>query len=427
MASRVFAFLWALAAAVAIPMALARHPIGSWWPPAVAMIAAVAVILMPLKPAVRLALGLFLGVTIRLVAAHELAGLPLSADPFYYEQLAASLIAGQRLAVDITTYGHDLRALYPPVYPLLLAGFHLLGLPAIVLNILVDLWAAACIYLLSRRSDRAAVIYFLFPGVLLNSLLPLKEGLAIALLLTNMLLLKRPFAYGVTSGLLALVQPAWAPIPVIAFLLNKATSGDILKAASGGLCVMVPWWFRNWVLFGAFIPLTTSMGLSLAYAANGGHTPTTWMPFDEPGRSAEAARLAIEIILSDPLRYAVMTFKQLVWSFLFDNAAIDQLATMRQDWVGAANVAAQLAWIALIAGAGWRLCWSRPVILFACAAVASILLFGMWFEFSPRHRAYAVPLLILVALSRHRLDHRKVEHQRLGQCPPGMVAQLDPA
>ena len=415
---RFAALFWALAAAAVIPLAVGRYPIDEWaWPVLFAALG-LACVLAPMPARHRLAAALLLGLFVRIIAVPS--G-PLVRDPFFYDQLASNVLAGRGLTVDVPIYGGDLRAVYAPVYPLLLAAWRWIGVPALGLNTLIDLWASACVYLLSGRSDRSAAAYFLFPSILLNSLLPLKDGLALALLLTNLLVVRRPVAYGAISGLLALTQPAWAPIPIIYFLLCRQGLKAIVWAAIGGLAVMLPWWLRNWLIFGTFVPLTTTMGLSLLYAANGGHTPTAWMPLDEPGRSAEAARIAMNVIAADPLHYAWLTAKQIARAFLWDNSATDQLAFMNARWVGAANLIGQLAWIGLIALAGWRQRWSPAIGYLLVASIVSMLLFGIWFEFSPRHRAFIVPILICVAfgaarsLSAH--DRRSHEDHRSTPSP----------
>ena len=39
------------------------------------------------------------------------------------------------------------------------------------------------------------------------------------------------------------------------------------------------------------------------------------------------------------------------------------------------------------------------VLLLLLAAIAQILIFGIWFEFDQRHRYFLTPLLLLVAVS----------------------------
>lgn len=182
---------WAAAAALGcVWTAIRVHPFDGFLPILVAGAAAIAVLAAPMPKRARIAAALVLGIAIRWLAADSLVGPNSVGDTIYNERLAANLLAGNGLTVDVPGYGTDLRAMYPPVYVLALAAVNGLGGSAAVLNLMADSAASAALYRLSGGNERVAAAYFLFPSVVLASIVPLKEALAIALTLIAMCLVK---------------------------------------------------------------------------------------------------------------------------------------------------------------------------------------------------------------------------------------------
>lgn len=402
--------LWALAALGAVIHIAHRYPIGEWVPVAIAGAVAVGVVAAPMPWRVRLALAFAVGLAIRYVAWRTFAGVHLIDDPGLVDQLSNAVLAGRGLVVTDPVYG-TLRAVFPPLYPLVLAAWKALGGHWLALNALIDLAAAAAIYFLSGRRSRAAAAYFLFPSVVYASILPEKEGLACLLVLVCMLLANRSaFLYGIAAALVALTQPAWILVPVFGFLLIRGSWRDCALAAIGGIIGLLPWWVRNAMLFGKFVPLTSAAGYSLAVAYNGGHIPPPDMSMGELERASDVARLTFAKIGAHPAHYLVNVFKMLVRAFMVDDDTIDYLKLTSAAWLGAAAMAGQLAWATLIAAAARATAHipSRPQLVdaFFLAWAASCLV-NTWLEFTSRHRAFGVPILILLAARYGSRSHRR--------------------
>ena len=329
---------------------------------------------------------------------------------------------------------------------LLAAVSLLLPLNAVTLtlvNTVIDLAAALLLArvatLLGRRDLGlpVALAYLLWPSIAFMAPLAYKEGLVIALLLALLVALleqaRQPgfrwaLASGVAAGMLVLTQPGLASLPAIFFIALYKRFDSISRwlavsavAAGAALAIMMPWWIRNAVLFGAFVPLTTSGGLALWVGAqpDGGMVwklpPPQWSLAGEVGYSRLAAAEAMRIIADDPLGYLARCLAKLPRSFFTTNWAIDQLVLAPDaHWLAGAQsrlaregpTMIELAATLLALVGLYRLPRSTAaLLLWACLLQA--LLFGIWFEFSERHRLFMVPFMLLMAacvLTQSRRD-----------------------
>lgn len=396
---------WAVLSAFAALWAAARlYPPGDWVPVTIAALAALAVVALPMRSETRLGAALLVGIAIRLLAFQSLAGAQFSGDLHYNVVIADNLLTGRGLTVDLPGYGADMRGMYPPIYLLALAGVRAFGGSALLLGVAADIAAGAALLRLSGGNDRIAAAYFLFPSVILRSVVPLKASLGTALLLGAMLLSKRPFLFGVAGALVALTQPVWAPIPFLAFLLLNRSPQALGKVAAGALLIMLPWWARNYVALDAFVPLTTSFGFSLWVAVFGTYEAAAQAPMPELALSVETGRAALLAIQDDPVAYLTRVARSLVFAFTLDDDPAELIWWDSAGWVSAAAVPSNFAWAGLLLWA--MLSKSMPDTrwrAFAIAGAVSVLL-GMWLEFGARHRAFVVPLLLLwIASARARL------------------------
>ncbi|MCL6699850.1 hypothetical protein LZ496_13805 [Sphingomonas sp. NSE70-1] len=388
-AARNTTYLWAIGALAATYLILLRFPIDLVWPVAVFLTLAGFVFLAPRSW--RLPSAIVAGMVIRIAAFQSLNGQPLD-DPGAYLTLAQNILSGRGMTIDNETYG-TLKAAYPPAYPVLLAGAQLNWL---ALNCSLDLVATWAIFRLTNNPS-AASLYFLFPGTIMTSIVPSKETLAVALVVL-LPLCRNPYLSGTVAGFLILAQPAWAPLPILFFALTMRKGW--WKALSSMLVVLSAWWIRNYLLFGQFLPLTSSAGLSIAVAVEGRHIPTLSLSGDEVARASVVASAAINQILADPLHYLGNVARMLVRSFLVDDDPAEYLDWAKVRWLGAAALVGQLAWTALIASTA-RTAERIPDWLLALIIAGVVTcLTGMWFEFSSRHRAFVVPLLILISMRR---------------------------
>jgi hypothetical protein len=254
-----------------------------------------------------------------------------------------------------------------------------------------------------------------------------KEGLIIALLLAALVALLeqagRPgFRWAALSGLAAgaliLTQPGLAPLIPMMFLLFAKRFGSMSRwlavsacAAGVALVLMVPWWIRNAMIFGQFVPLTTSAGLALWVGADPGGGMVWKAPLAEWAKAGEveAARLAAveawRTIAADPAGYITRCLAKFPRSFFTTNWAIDQLVLApdapRPDLAQSIRLRAvpTLAELSVVLAALVGLFRFRKsaaaMLLLAC--IAQVMVFSIWFEFSERHRLFMTPFFLLLA------------------------------
>ena len=232
--------------------------------------------------------------------------------------------------------------------------------------------------------------------------------------------------------MVVLTQPGLTPLLPLLFLVFLKRFGSFRRwlavsacAAAVALLVMLPWWIRNTMLFGQFIPFTTSGGLALWVGAHpsGGMVwqlpPPDWAPRGELEASRLAGAEAWRIIVADPAGYVMRCVAKFLLSFVQSNWALDQLllAPEAPHKTLARSVllrfgptlielgAAVLALAALI-----RSPRSAPaLLLFAC--LAQVMLFSIWFEFSERHRLFMTPFILLLT-AMALAEQRKIDSGR---------------
>ena len=395
-----------------------------------------------------IAIALGLALAMRLFALYLAAGVQHFGDPYNYIRLANALDAGQGLALPGSAHGPSApTARFPPVLPLLLAAVGLVApLTAVTLTIVntaIDVAAALLLGRLAKQLGRPdlaiplGLAYLVWPSIAFMAPLAYKEGLVIALLLASLVALleqaKRggvrwALLSGLAGGALILTQPGVAPLLPLAFAALApcfATRGAWFRAsliaAAVTLLVMLPWWARNAVAFGQFIPFTSSGGLSLWVGAHpsGGMQwqlpPPEWGQGGELAAEQSARAAAWQVIAADPLGYLTRCLAKFPTSFFKSNWAIDQLVFAGgQPWPSLARsqllrfgptlvelLAAILAVIGLV-----RFPRSIPArLMWAC--LAQIMVFAIWFEFSERHRLFMTPFVLIVAATLLTAEHRR--------------------
>lgn len=398
--------------ALGLSLAAARAPRG-------AAIAAIAVCAVALR-------------LVALIAMGDLESVVTGNDYAAYRALAASIINGDPFVAQTVNYG-SVAGMYPPLYPLLLAGAGAsLGLAAptiLLLNSLFDAGSAAMLFLLSRRlgEERAGLaagsLYLIWPGFVIAAPLAQKEGLIILLTLVIAWLFllvrergpswRNSAGLGVATAAMALTQPALVTLPACFVLALLPSAGWrpmlllALRALPFAAVAMLPWWIRNWLLFSQFVPFTTSMGPSLMVAAANRHVPlgSDLLALAEPARSAVMAHEAAALIASDPLGFASRRALAFGVSLLIEARNASRLlafappvawagallAAMQIGYAGAAGLALR-ATLAAPRRAGWNF---ASLLLFA--ALLQIALVQPWFEFDERHRHFMTPLILLLA------------------------------
>lgn len=375
-------------------------------------------------------------VALRLGSLWLSAGRASPGDSRQYLALAHNLLAGRGLVVADAYMHLDVRALYPPLYPLLLAGWGAVaGLSApslLALSTVTDLFAAWAIARLGARCGSArggvtaAALYLIWPSTLFDAPLAQKESLEV-LLITTLALgwvdaarvdWRTAARIGMPAGLLALCQPGQAALAALFALAAVQRLGwgraIALGARAGGaaMLVLLPWWVRNALVFGEFVPLTSAGGLSLWVGENSAATGN-WMPYPpaltglpELAYARAAARLAVDWMVHHPLDVVRLNAAKFVRAMGVAQSGLVRLAAMRPALGNTAAAAllpvSQASHLMLLAAASAVLAVRRvsplAVVLLA-ACLAQLLIFGLWFEFGERHRDFVTPFLLLAVTS----------------------------
>lgn len=402
---------WTAIAALAIPLARPRP--------------ALLVVALAVAGIVVLRMGMALP-----VAFHDSSG-----DPRAYLVLAKNLLGGHGLVVHDPSLDADYRALFPPAYPLLLAGwgavFGFSTEAQLALNTLTDLAAAAVIAALGAWLGRpgagraAGFLYMVWPSVLLSAPLAQKESLSILLVLLLALLWLRLVergprdraaiaGLGIAAGLLALSQPGWAPLAALFGLVLAPRAGPRRVVASGvpaalvAVAVMLPWWVRNWITLGAFVPLTTASGASL-WIGNNPQATGNWMPppadlrgLPEMAYGPRAAARAREWMAGHPADVAALTLRKLLRAGGVAQFGLIRLRALNPPLPDRVESVlfplSYLSHLAMLGGGAAAAARGRmPVLILLIVACAlQIVLFGVWFEFGERHREFVTPFLLLL-------------------------------
>ncbi|MDE0879101.1 MAG: glycosyltransferase family 39 protein [Sphingomonas bacterium] len=365
-------------------------------------------------------------------------------DAEMYLRLADHVRQGRGLEVIEPYMGVETRALFPPFYPMLLAlwqmAFGLSTAAITMLNAVIDALTAGLIVMLARtlghvRAGRgAAWLYLAWPSVLLSAPLAQKEGLCALLVLLLASLWVRfvragtprardAAAIGVTAGLLALTQPGAAPLAIVFALVAIGTGYRRLftlalaALPAAVIATMLPWWIRNAVVFGRFVPLTSAGGYGL-WIGNNPDATGEWMApplhlygLSELAFGRAAARIAIDWIVGNPGGFIRVTIEKALRAWGVAEAGVSRLAWMKPGVpavvTGAAFLTAQIAHLAMLSGGAAAAVvttrmrcepGTRTLLLLVLACIIQTLCFGDFFQFGERHRDFATPFLLLLAL-----------------------------
>lgn len=372
---------------------------------------------------------LILGLGLRIAAAGLSTGYRWGGDALSYATLAQAVIDGRGLIA------WGVRAHYPPLYPLLLAcaGWVTGSISgaAVAINVVADGCASLLLWRIARRvmDERAArwagSICFLWPGLMVDGGVAQKEGLALALALGAVLAgmrcveggraVTRAAVLGALWGLLALCQPALVTLPLIMLSALAVRSGEWRRAGQAcavalvvAATVMAPWWVRNALLFGQFVPFTTVGGaIFLGPPGEAAVYPAAPGPVGEVAQAGWSMRHALAAIVRDPLAYVGHALTHGTRAVLLDVGAAEQFFWFspvdRPGLLVALMTACQLCWAALWLAAALSL-RRAPAMVKVLLVGAAVQFVGvnLWLQFQERHRLILMPLLLLVALASSR-------------------------
>ena len=274
---------------------------------------------------------------------------PPVSDETHYDVLARSLAAGGGYVEDGVA-----TAYWPVGYPALIAAFYVAFgfhyLPIIIFQCVLGAataaltWRLASLFL-NESSARAAglivallpsqVAYAarLFPAVLVGfvvvvaSYVVIKYGRTVA-----------AAGAGLLTGAGALAAPVLLPIPAAFFVIDlfvgrswKRALTRALVAGAVTAAVVAPWTYRNWRVFGAFVPVSTNGGVNLWMGNNAGADGYYYFPSaatnplyvvrDEVQRDRLGRKLAWDFIRRHPVAFVKLTIPKFANLYATDISA----------------------------------------------------------------------------------------------------------
>lgn len=373
---------------------------------------------------------------LRIYAINFVSDVALGADPMNYANLARALLRGEGLVTDDWQYGNDLRAYFPPLYPLMLAAWWSVAgdspISTLLFNTAIDAGTAYILFAILRRRGFeaagwiAALLYFSYPAFAFAAPLPQKEGLTLLLLVA---LLYRALIWAESAqgklwphaawigglwALLGLTQPSLVLAPVAMSLLLMVRHGPLaviklgLAAAPFFILVAFPWWYRNWQIFGEFVPFTTASGFmrNVSLGACSVPFPQGLFELSETGRSRQIGALANARTWEVPFCWLRENLTVMARGFAYEEASLNRFRhtsppiSMADRAIWTATL--QLPWVVMLAATvaatwhSWRHRREDLLIGMATILLLAIVATGIWFEFGERHRLALTPLFLMI-------------------------------
>ena len=341
---------------------------------------------------------------------------------------ASGLMADMVDYFDRARYLFDNGRLYPdafrvPGYPIAIAGsFAALGSDvqsARILQLLILTLIPVVTYALARRvmgtgrAMIASLIVAWYPGLLLYTVYVMAEPLFMLLVLLALLCARHAtmaamFSAGLFAGLATMTRQAGVAVGAALFvwaairpqtMVWRPTRGRramfAMVVAAGMVVALAPWAIRNYTVFGRWMPLETTGGITFLMShyedATGRYVLSDWDAVhqrylnrqpEEFTRNATAYRLGLEYIRKDPMRILKLVPKRL--AYLFDLEGREHLWVYTAAYFGPRPRA-------IVMGAGWAIALAFPLLV--TAAIIS-LSFGP----PPRTATEALVLWVLAVM-----------------------------
>ncbi len=214
-------------------------------------------------------------------------------DEKVYHQLASNMVEGKGYTLDGTTPS----SWRTPGYPAFLAPFMLLGANITFLRYLNFIVLAGCIYLMRAilRDEGAesgivlSAMYVLLYGVLFytaGTLYP-QTLFTLLLLIQIRLMQSTPFTktraiiFGLVSAAIIMVHPTGIFLPPLLIIWLCVWKGwnNLSKGLISALVVILcfaPWWYRNYKVYNAFVPISAHGGDTLYWGNNPNTNVNAW-------------------------------------------------------------------------------------------------------------------------------------------------------
>ena len=386
------------------------------------------------------------GLALRVAAAFVVQGYAdrlgkpcLFGDTTIYWSLARSIREGMPFVVDQSGVPH--YALRTPGYPAFLAACQaLFGERFLPVRLVQAALGTLGIYFVYRLVDRAmpgrraAIVAALLAavepyGIGLGALI-LSEGVFVPLMLAGLwgLAVLWPrgdepvprhwaavaIGTGAVHGAAILVRPSWAlmvPLLLAAWVVGRgrgAIRGAVLVAVASA-AVMMPWWVRNYRIFGRFVPTALWVGPSLYDGLSPTATGASDMDFliepdiiglDESAQDATLRRRAVDFARTHPGRaIALAAIKAARFWSPWPNAE-----TLRSPAAAWASAIVTLPLFALTAIGAWDRRRDGRALVLLLGPLVYFMALHMVFVSSIRYRIPGfLPALGLAAVGWRRL------------------------
>jgi 4-amino-4-deoxy-L-arabinose transferase-like glycosyltransferase len=332
-------------------------------------------------------------------------------DAAQYQRAAQNFLDGRGLIVN-----EDLKAYRTPLPSLYIAAIYAVSGPSVravqIANVFLGVFTVWLVYDLVRRSFGiiparwSALCVSLYPLLLFYTGTLLSETLGIMLLalaLWLVWLLRNKSAIwfapvGVVLGLTALTRQTALPIAVVIVLwtvVGRQAAGWRRRLSPALIILtfmavtLTPWAVRNYLVLGKFVPLTSQGGGSLWVANNpmadgtGSAEKFLLIPevhaLPEAERGAAYQKLAVQFIREDPLRFAQLALRRLLyfWHLGYHGEGRAEIAFL-VVYVPMLSLAALGVW------RGWRL--NRDAILLLLVIPVTLTLVHLVFLPAGRYR-----------------------------------------
>ena len=422
-----------------------------------------------------LILVLLLALTVRLLAASWWQARLPSPVAFAFDDSESYWVLAQAIAAgEPYRFGDDM-VFRMPGYPLVLAPlFVVAGTdcpvgPARWLGALFGVGAVAGVIALTSRltsnaraSIAAGAIAAFYPGAIGSSILVLSEAPFMPLMIWQIVLsaawltstspvVRRRLTLGIglVGGAATLVRPSWILFtPCLAIFLAVVALPPVryrerLSAVAQVFIVMVlvllPWWIRNGVVVGRWVPTTLQVGASLYDGWNPNATGASDMRFVRSFRDAQRAAdhsaqiestgPAFEVRLDHRMRRAAMNWAREHPTDVVRLAFV-KAGRMWSPWPHASEVGRGLmrglmivSYLCLVAGAlrgvghvwGDRRRGTSRIILLCLAPALYLTVLHMIFIGSVRYRQPALlPIMAIAAMSLGDRSVRKLGAESKG-------------